>query len=190
MKHPPKHAPKHAPRLSILVLPMLLAACAGTDVPRLPGAAARTVSQDERFDPAAPHSRRYAHSAADLCEGARRALLSQGYVLSRNDRAVLVGRKFFQPEKDRHVELQMQITCVADSADDSAGSLFVTAWEDHYVVKKSATASSLGVSALGSISLPLGGSEDSLVKVGVETVRDRGFYERFHGLVSGLLPGR
>ena len=73
-------------------------------------------------------------------------------------------------------------------ADDQAGSVYVTAWEDQYVVKKSGTSSSLGVSALGSISLPIGGSEESLVKVGVATVRDPGFYERFHGLLARQLP--
>ena len=169
---------------------LALAGCAVTDASIKSLTPTPPVHQAERFDSASPHARRHERSAADLCEGARRALMSQGYVLSRNDRAVLVGRKFFQPEKDRHVELQVQVTCVPESADDRAGSVYVTAWEDQYAVKKSSTSSSLGVSALGSISLPIGGSEESLVKVGVETVRDPGFYERFHALIARVLPPR
>jgi Uncharacterized protein conserved in bacteria (DUF2242) len=164
--------------------------CAMTDASMKALTPTPPVHQAERFDSASPHARRYARSAADLCEAARRALMSQGYVLTRNDRAVLLGRKYFQPEKERHVELQLQVTCVAEGADEQAGSVYVTAWEDQYVVKKSGNSSSLGVSALGSISLPIGGSEESLVKVGVATVRDPGFYERFHGLLARQLPPR
>ena len=86
---------------------LALAGCAVTDASIKSLTPTPPVHQAERFDSASPHARRHERSAADLCEGARRALMSQGYVLSRNDRAVLVGRKFFQPEKDRHVELQV-----------------------------------------------------------------------------------
>jgi hypothetical protein len=165
----------------------LAAGCAVPDMPRL-SEPPPPVYRGERFEATSSHARRYPRSAEDVCEGARRALLSQGYVLSRNDRVVLVGSKFFQPEKDRHVELKLQVTCVPDDAADRAASAYVTAWEDQYVVKKSTASSSLGVSALGSISLPMGSSEDSLVKVGVQTVRDAQFYDRFHQLVAQVLP--
>jgi|JRYF01.1.fsa_nt_gb hypothetical protein len=165
----------------------LLAGCAVPEVPTFT-APPPPVYLSERFDAESAHAQRYGRSAEDVCEGARRALLSQGYVLSRNDRVVLVGSKFFQPEKDRHVELKLQVTCVPDDAADRAASAYVTAWEDQYVVKKSTSSSSLGVSAIGSISLPMGSSEDSLVKVGVQTVRAPAFYDRFHRLIAQLLP--
>ncbi|MBT9490230.1 MAG: DUF2242 domain-containing protein [Rubrivivax sp.] len=175
--------PRHFLPVAVALAAFVFTGCAMTDASMKALAPVPPVHQAERFDAASPHARRHERSAADLCEAARRALMSQGYVLTRNDRAVLVGRKYFQPEKERHVELQLQVTCVAEGADDRAGSVYVTAWEDQYVVKKSGTSSSLGVSALGSISLPIGGSEESLVKVGVATVRDPGFYERFHQLL-------
>ncbi len=82
----------------------------------------------------------------------------------------------------------MQITCVPQDATDRISNAYVTAWEDQYVVKKATTSSSLGVSAIGSISLPMGSSDDSLVKIGAQTVRDRAFYERFHALIAQVLP--
>lgn len=166
---------------------VLLAGCAVPDIPKLADPPS-PVYQSERFDAGSSHAQRYARGALDVCEGARRALLSQGYVLSRNDRVVIVGSKYFQPDKDRHVELKVQVTCVPEDATDRAAQAYVTAWEDQYVVKKSTTSSSLGVSAIGSISLPMGASEDSLVKVGAQTVRDRRFYDRFHALIAQVLP--
>ncbi len=145
------------------------------------------VHRSERFDAAAVHARRYELGAQAVCEGARRALLGQGYVLTRNERAVLVGSKFFQPDREHHVELKLQVSCVPVDDSDRAANAYVTAWEDQYVVKKSSNSSSLGVCALGSISLPVGGSEDSLVKVGVMTVRDAAFYERLHALIARVL---
>ena len=175
-------------RAAAFVAVAALAGCAVPDVSLRPEPPPPPVHQAERFDGAASHARRHERSAEDVCEGARRALLSQGYLLQRNDRVVLVGGKYFQPDKGRHVELKLQITCVPDSAADHAASAYVTAWEDQYVVKKSTSASSVGVSAVGSISLPIGGSEDSLVKVGAQTVRDATFYERFHALVAQMMP--
>lgn len=169
---------------------VVLAALAGCAVPNMPTLSdpPPPVYQSERFEAKSSHAHRYARGAEDVCEGARRALLSQGYVLTRNDRVVVVGSKYFQPDKDRHVELKLQITCVPEDAADRAASAYVTAWEDQYVVKKSTMSSSLGVSALGSISLPLGSSEDSLVKIGAQTINDRGFYDRFHALIALVLP--
>jgi len=178
------------PRLAAAAAAGLAAVLAGCAVPELPTLSdpPPPVYQSERFEVASSHVHRYARGAEDVCEGARRALLSQGYVLSRNDRAVVVGSKFFQPDKDRHIELKLQVTCVPDDAADRAANAYVTAWEDQYVVKKSTSSSSLGVSAIGSISLPMGSSDDSLVKVGAQTIRDRGFYERFHALIAQVLP--
>jgi hypothetical protein len=46
---------------------------------------------------------------------------------------------------------------------------------------------SVGVSPLGSISLPLASSTDSLVKVGSETIPPGRFYDRFFDLVEQFL---
>ena len=97
-------------------------------------------------------------------------------------------RDSFQPDRDRHVELKVQVTCVPLDATDRAANAYVTAWEDQYVVKKSTTSSSLGVSAIGSISLPMGSNDDSLIKIGAQTVRDRAFYQRLHALIELVMP--
>ena len=64
---------------------------------------------------------------------------------------------------------------------------FATALQDRYSLKKSATSASVGVSALGSLSLPFSSSNDSLVKVGSETISKRSFYDSFFELVRGYL---
>ena len=45
----------------------------------------------------------------------------------------------------------------------------------------------LGIGMLGSISVPLSSSEDSLVKVGSETIPAGAFYDRYFALVQRLL---
>ena len=44
------------------------------------------------------------------------------------------------------------------------------------------------MSALGSVSLPIGSSEDSLVKVASETLQDDTFYKRFFAVLERFLP--
>ncbi|MEG1456591.1 MAG: DUF2242 domain-containing protein, partial [Comamonas sp.] len=53
--------------------------------------------------------------------------------------------------------------------------------------KKSANSASLGVGALGSLSLPFAASNDSMVKVGSETIAVDAFYENFFDLVKRFL---
>jgi hypothetical protein len=47
--------------------------------------------------------------------------------------------------------------------------------------------SSLGVGPFGSISVPLSASEDSLVKVGSQTIPAGPFYDRYFALMQRLL---
>jgi predicted small lipoprotein YifL len=181
---------------SMMRLPFLGAVLAaltgcGTHGPSLPlGAATAPVYDSEHFDAGSPHSRHYARRADELCEGARRTLMGQGYVLSRDDPLLLNGRKYFQPERELHVELSVQVNCRPEGPASAWGVIYVTAWQDKFVVKKSVSSSSLGLSAFGSISLPWNSSDDSLVKIGIETVRDRPFYERFYTLLDRMLPQR
>jgi len=51
----------------------------------------------------------------------------------------------------------------------------------------SASSASVGVSALGSISLPIGQSADSLVKVSEETINDEEFYRRFFAAIRIII---
>jgi len=60
--------------------------------------------------------------------------------------------------------------------------------QDRYALKKSPTSASVGVGALGSVSLPFGSNDDSLVKVASSTVQDAQFYRRFFDRLQQYLP--
>ena len=53
--------------------------------------------------------------------------------------------------------------------------------------KSRANSASVGVSALGSLSLPFSSSTDSLVKIGSETIAKRSFYDSFFELLESYL---
>ncbi len=159
-----------------LALAGLLTACA-TSKP--------SVYQYEEFDTVSTFSRDYHASAAATCEAARRTLLSQGYVISKRQPEQVEGYKNFQPNMDVHVVIEFHVVCAPDG--DDGATAFVNAVQDKYVVKKQSNSATLGVSALGSVSLPFGASEDSLAKVGSETIPTVQFYDRFFALVDHYL---
>jgi hypothetical protein len=66
--------------------------------------------------------------------------------------------------------------------------VFVSAVQDRYALKKSPTSASVGVGALGSVSLPFGSNDDSLVKVASSTITDAEFYRRFFQRLQQYLP--
>ena len=85
----------------------------------------------------------------------------------------LVGQLFIQP-----------------SIEDAQGQLslaFVTGVQESYGLKKANTSASLGLSAIGSLSIPLNSSSDSMVKVGVETISEESFYDGFFSLLQQYL---
>ena len=47
---------------------------------------------------------------------------------------------------------------------------------------------SVGVGAIGSLSLPFSSSDDAMVKVASETLTDDRFYDRFFALIERFLP--
>lgn len=150
---------------------------------------ARTnVSLQEDFNSADTYSRSFRATGEQTCEAARRALLSQGYVIDSVRTDQVNGAKAFQPEAEIHVQIAMHIVCTAEA--DGTGSLaFVSAVQDRFSLKKSNTAASLGVGVLGSVSLPLAASNDSMVKIASETITSGLFYDRFFTLVARFLPG-
>lgn len=140
----------------------------------------------ESFSSDNTYSRGYPQSAAQACEAARRTLLSQGYVVSKATPDIVEGRKNFQPKDEVHEQLELRVSCVAQ---DSGGSLvFANAVQDRYALKKSHTSASVGVSLIGSVSLPVGSNDDSLVKVASVTVQDGDFYKAFFDRLGRYLP--
>ncbi|GAB3514940.1 hypothetical protein GCM10027400_26220 [Pseudoxanthomonas daejeonensis] len=141
----------------------------------------------EAFDSSNTYSRSLDHSPAQACEAVRRALLSQGFVVGRAEADVVEARKYFQQEES-HEQVEFRAVCMPQMRGDQQTVVFVNAVQDRYALRKSNTNASVGVSALGSLSLPIGSSDDSLVKVASETLQDPNFYKRFFAVLDRFLP--
>ncbi|HEX2543065.1 MAG TPA: DUF2242 domain-containing protein [Caldimonas sp.] len=159
---------------------LLLAGCAG---PRV------AIEAQEAFDSASTYSRTYAALEAQTCEAARRALLSQGYVISASTSDRVRGRKSFQPSADAHAEIEFTVVCAREGHEGRRTIAFVNAVQESYTLRKTSNSASVGVSPFGSLSLPFGGSEEALVKVGSLTITSAPFYQRFFQLVERYLAG-
>jgi hypothetical protein len=144
------------------------------------------VWQTERFEMSEAFSRTFDAPAAQTCEAARRALLSQGYLLADASArpGSLQARKHFQPDGEVHVQIEFTVHCMAEGPISTA---FATAIQEQYVLRRSTTSASVGVSAIGSVSIPVGSAGDSLVKVGSMTIPGGEFYDRFFGLMDRFL---
>jgi len=141
----------------------------------------------EQFGSSTTYSRLFDATPAQTCEAARRALLSQGYLINTATKDLVDGRKSFQPEAESHLQMEIRVVCVPESSDGKVSLGFVTALQDRYALKKSNNSASLGVGAIGSVSLPFTSSNDSMVKVTSETISSEPFYDRFFDLVSRYL---
>ena len=157
----------------------LLSACSSAPTP---------LYQQEQFDAAAsPYSRTFHAKADATCEAARRALLSQGYVSTSPRADTIDGSKNFQPSNDSHVVIAFHVVCADANADGTSSTAYVNAVQDRYSLKKTSTSASVGLSILGSVSLPIGSGDDSMVKVASETIPAGVFYERYFNLVDHFL---
>lgn len=118
------------------------------------------------------------------CEGARRALLGQGYIIEEAVPESVRGKKSFRNAGDESIVLEMTVVCTPRG---NGATLFANAVQSLYRVKKNSQSASVGVPLLGSISVPIQGSSDSMVKAGDDTVNDKGFYQRFFAVVEYYL---
>lgn len=157
----------------------MLASCGSTG--------GRTKIEPEAFGSTTTHSRSFALPPNFTCEAARRALLSQGFVITAAEVEHVKGRKNFQPEIETHVELEFNVVCAPDGAGGKKSIAFVNALQDRYALKKSSNSASVGVGPIGSLSLPFSSSDDALVKVASETITSAPFYDRFFALLQRYL---
>lgn len=164
--------------LGFLSLAGLLTGCASP---------VKAFSLQEDFSSTVTYSRLFDATAAQTCEASRRALLSQGYIIGTARDDMVEGRKNFQPEPESHLQMEIRVVCAPDSPDGKVSLGFVTALQDVYALKKSNNSASLGVGALGSVSLPFSSSNDALVKVASKTISSDAFYDRFFDLVKRYL---
>lgn len=189
--------------MNAFFLKSLLARCRGAAVllasagllGTIAGCAApvRVFPSQEQFGSASTYSRLFDASASQTCEAARRALLSQGYIINTASSDLVEGRKSFQPDAEAHLRMEIRVVCATDGPKNPDGTdgkvslAFVTALQDQYALKKSNNSASLGVGAFGSVSLPFSSSSDSMVRVGSETITSEPFYDRFFELVRRYL---
>ena len=141
----------------------------------------------EQFGSSATFSRMFDATPAQTCEAARRALLSQGYIVGKADKEAVEGQKNFQPKSDTHVQMNIRVTCVPESSDGSLSMGFVSAVQDSYALKMASNSASVGVSMLGSVSVPVAAGHDSMIKIGSETVTSGDFYDSFFDLMRRYL---
>ena len=146
------------------------------------------IYEHEHFDDSGTFSRNYPVTDKASCEAARRALLSQGYIITSNDPTMISGHKSFQQTGESHLEISFNVVCAVDGGTEHHSTMFANALQDRYALKKVNNSASLGVGVLGSVSMPIGSSDDSMVKVASETVSSPQFYERYFTLVEVFLP--
>jgi hypothetical protein len=168
--------------LRSLGLALVLAGAAGCSSPKT------AIYEHENFDDSGTFSRDYPVSEVAACEAARRALLSQGYIITSSDPKLVSGNKSFQQTGETHLQISFSIVCAKDGGADHHSTMFANALQDRYALKKVNNSASLGVGVLGSVSMPIGSTDDSMVKVASETVTSPKFYERYFALVDVFLP--
>jgi len=148
----------------------------------------RVTYEPEEFDSTTTHTRSYVATEGQTCEAARRALLSQGYMITAANQELVTGRKSFQPASEVHVEVEFRVVCAREGGKSRSTIAFASALQDRYGVKKVNNSASVGVGAIGSLSLPFSSSDDAMVKVASETLTDDRFYDRFFSLIERYLP--
>ncbi|KMQ80722.1 hypothetical protein BPMI_02515 [Candidatus Burkholderia pumila] len=157
----------------------MLAACGGRS--------ATTPSyQQELFSSGpSPFAHNFDATVNKTCEAARRALLSQGF-LTTTAQADSVDA-FQHTAADQHVVVSFHVVCTAGENATNTSIAYVKAVQDGYALKKSDMSASVGLSVLGSLSLPIRSNNDAMVKISSETVPAGKFYDRFFSLMSHYL---
>lgn len=138
----------------------------------------------ESFSSDSPFKLRVDSDIDAACESARRSLLGQGYLIDLASSGEVKGRKAATVEGKQNAFIEMNVVCVPERG---GSTIFATGVLSTYDLKKNSSSASVGLSALGSISLPIGQSVDSLVKVSEQTIDDKEYYKRFFTAVETIL---
>lgn len=176
---------KVVPHLSA---PHRFAALAAVAVALVACSSAKPKFQEDQLLSNGPNqfSRSFAYGSSDACEASRRALLSQGYMTTMTHNDTVDANKNFQPTVDQHIVVEVHVVCTAGDATNSS-MVYVNAIQNGYALKKSDTSASVGLSILGSVSLPIRSNSDEMVKISSETIQSGSFYTRFFELVGRYL---
>ena len=139
---------------------------------------------EDDFGRQTPYQHKLPVTAQVACDGARHALLSQGYQVDDSRMDHLKGTKQFQPDSETHMVMEFNVVCAKLHG---AAMMYANARQSRYDLKKSLQSAGISLPTLGSLSLPWGSTTESLVKVGGETVSDPELYQRFFELVEEIL---
>lgn len=159
-----------AVRAGLLSSLVMLAACAPTP----------TIDERDSFtQQGATYSRSFPGSSQAACEAGRRSLLGQGYVIDKVEPNRISGHKNYQDKENdnQHAQILFNVDCTPSG--DGNTIVYVSALRDLYTMKKSSNSASVGLSVLGAVSMPVGSSDDSLVKTSSETISHSEFYDGF-----------
>lgn len=190
----PMHLKQHSQLKHILCLPLIamcLSACQSIPV-SLP--ATLTEGQPEAeasyssFSSNSPHQAKLRLNAESACQSARRVLLGDGYNVDMPSSTLVKGRKASRSDNNRSSFIEVSVIC---EHDHSGSTLYTNAVVSTYDVKMSdGSTASLGLSVLGSVSVPYGRSADSLVKVADETISDPNYYRSFYSRLKQVIAER
>jgi hypothetical protein len=164
-----------------LTLPVLAALGACSTPPKA------KLQEDFVSSSASPYTRTFQVTSTEACEGARRALLSQGYMTTLVRPDTVDASKNFQPASDSHFTVEFHIVCTAGDDATNSSIVYANAVQSGYALKKSDTSASVGLSVLGSLSLPIRQNNDAMVKVSSETIQSGKFYDGFFNLIGHYL---
>lgn len=167
-----------ASRAGLLASVVLLAACATKT----------TIDERDSFTHDTTYSHVFAGSSETACEAGRRTLLGQGYMIDKATPNQVSGHKNYQDHENdnQHGQIQFNVNCAPSGNGRSV--VYANAVRDLYSMKRSSNSASVGLSVLGSLSMPLGASDDSLVKTASETISRGAFYEGFFQQVEQNIP--
>jgi hypothetical protein len=165
--------------LSLASLAFLLTACGSA-----PGDQAYT---QENFEQNQTYSRSFNTEYRLACDAGRRALLSQGYGIDKFSGDMVTGHKDFIGPDGSNMQITFNVTCAPESIGVDNAQVFASAVQDSFTLKKTSIAATVGVSLLGTISLPFSSTDDALVKTGSLTVTRPQFYSGFFDLLRQYL---
>lgn len=148
----------------------------------------KPVYEREDFAQSDTYSRSVPAASSAACDAGRRALLSQGYNIDKYEPSRVTGHKNFEGEDGQHTQISFNVECASDGGANERATVFANAVQDRYSIKRTGNSASVGVSVLGQVSMPFGGSDDSLVKTASQTVTRPKFYDGFFQLLQRFLP--
>ena len=143
--------PRVTRRIAFPLAALAAAVLAGCSTPK-------PVYEREDFAQSDTYSRSFPAASSAACDAGRRALLSQGYNIDKYEPNRVTGHKNFEGEDGQHTQISFNVECASDASSNERATVFANAVQDRYSIKRTGNSASVGVSVLGQVSMPFGGS--------------------------------